>query len=112
MGRHQTKKSGDEQAEGAEMPVAPMVGGTDGVTPDLAGAIKEISFPGETKATALRPLEDLPVEVPKSYRVMNGGSITVAGMRYRMPAGKVVDDRQFDLVQLRHQGIVLEEIVS
>jgi hypothetical protein len=53
-----------------------------------------------------------PEKSVKRFRVLNGGTIVVAGMRMALRAGKELDERGYDIVQLKRQGIRLEELVD
>lgn len=51
-----------------------------------------------------------PGTVVKRFVVENGGHVMIDGYRQRIPAGKIVDNRQYDLRVLKQGGITLREL--
>lgn len=85
----------------------PMRGGSAGVIPSQAPKLAHQM--GHVVASAVRP-ERAGAPVARKYRVLNGGYIVERGFRVAMPAGKVIEDTQYDIEALRTQGIVLDDL--
>lgn len=59
-------------------------------------------------AAPQKPAGGAPPKKRTRYRVLNGGKVTFAGHLTTLKAGKEIDDVQYDVPQLRRQGIRLE----
>lgn len=86
----------------------PMRGGSAGVIPSQAPKLAHQQ--GHVIANATRP-ERAGAPTSRKYRVLNGGYIVERGFRLAMLAGKVIEDTQYNVEDLRVQGIQLEEIL-
>ncbi len=78
-------------------------GGASGV-PQVGAAV-----PSNPAAAAF--LGRGPGPIPKRYRVINGGMVMMTNVRTTMRAGKEISEKDYDIANLRRQGIKLEELV-
>jgi hypothetical protein len=63
-----------------------------------------------TKKVAETAAEEVPPTPPRAFRVVRGGKILARGYRTKLREGKIIDDLNYDIAQLKQQGILLEEV--
>ena len=78
----------------------------------VALANLKLARPRAAPAPALEPIT--PAEAakkrPRQYRVLERVEIARQASRFILPAGKVIDSNNYDIVDLRNRGVKLEEI--
>jgi hypothetical protein len=100
-------------------PVTPqqMQGGAGGMPNDEMSRAAETRIVGEqgnvvgSAVGTVAPTQSAQkVKEPTRYRVVNGGRIMLGGALTVLRPGKELDERQYDLRELKKQGIRLEEV--
>lgn len=86
---------------------APQMGGTPGM-PNMMGENRDASLSTGIAGSAIGKFNADLVVPFKRYRVLNGGYLMYNGVRTALRAGKIVDDRNYDMPRLRGQGFRLE----
>lgn len=79
---------------------------------DMVDTSAELT-PGPKRKAPPKPVEQREAPPPpkvRKYQVMNGGKIVHRGAITLMRPGKVVDEAQYNVEQLKEQGIKLEEL--
>ena len=103
------KRKLDREAEEAQDKPA-FAGQPDAVTEMIDTSAKLVDPAPSRPPAPKAPPPTVDIPTPKSWRVKNGGRILSKGGITELKPGKVVDERNYDIEQLRIQGIELEEV--
>jgi len=66
--------------------------------------------PTPLRVSVVVPRPEIKVEPPAQYVVKAGGLVLCGSAVVRLPVGKIVDSREYDIAQLRSQKIELERL--
>lgn len=85
---------------------------SSGPIPDveLPPVTNENQVVADARAKNPKPKAEQVGPKPRYFRVTRGGMILHNGYRTRMPAGKEIDDLNYDIRKLQQQGVQLQEI--
>lgn len=87
----------------------PLVGGSEGIPPDMATTISE---PGKVSAVGYQVRDpSIEVVIAKRYKVLRESRFVSGGYVGVMRAGKIIDDAQYNIAAVKAQGVPLEELV-
>lgn len=88
---------------------APQMGGMPGLP--MTGVETRITYGNGNVVGSAVTGHNANVNVPfKRYRVLNGGWLMDNGVRTALRAGKIVDERNYNIQRLYGQGFKLEEV--
>lgn len=96
---------------GSGLILKPTQGGASGI---IENAETRIHYAGEATSSArqVEPNPEAPPPpVPRRWRVTQDRPVVLDGARTYMRAGKEVDDLNYNVDQLRQQGVPMEEIL-
>lgn len=89
---------------------ADTMGGTPGVLAQQQASTTIHMTPGGNAGQSFHKHADTPDVPVRQFRVRNGGTVMMGGIRLPIRVGKLVNEQTYDLKALRDQGIQLDEI--